>query len=433
MKHPIHHLAGLLSVLCLFAGGPASADDQAAYEAPPSPKAMEVLPPRVLKGPNHTVREDVSMQRLLFHFTMDSTFGVYEVTSKRLLDIRAREAEIMARVVHMSGGSEFVRSLGKSLAAIPTGAVELITNPREGFRRVGEGASKTGQRIADLFRGRPESAAQDSKAEDAYYGDEKRKLAADLKLDVYSSNPQVQSFLDRIASARAGGSLTIDLASLALPVVGFMAVTTTRWRADAERLLRDNTPTELTKLNARALEKLGVAQATRLAFLRQPQLSPRHKTVITTALGQLSGVSNPGAVLEAATLARDEVGALYHEQQAILLADWHTDVAKLASLERVWHVVVARGADQKPLAFLPADQVYWMEDVEKLADALQPALGGGTLYVTGRVTALAKTRLEARGITVLERYKAPEDDSADWPAPQPQAAPQAPPMEDAAK
>jgi len=422
MKRLVLLLATLLPALGLLAGRPAIADGESSFEEPPHPKASEALPPRLLKGPNHSVRDDVSMQRFMLRFTMESKLGIQEVTSKRLLDIRAREAEIMSRVVHMKGGSEFLRSLGASLAAIPTGAVKLITHPREGFRKVGEGASKTGQRIADLFRSRPRSASEDSKAEDAYYGDEKRKLAADLKLDAYSSSPQVQAFLDRISSARAGGSLGVDLASLALPVVGFMAVTTTRWRADAERLLRDKTPTELTKHNARVLEKLGIAQETRLAFLRHPALSPRHKTVITTALEQMAGAKNLGVVLEATALARDEVGALYHEQQAILLSHWHTDVEALTALERVRHVVIARTAGGNRIAFMPADQVYWMAPFQELADELRTVVGTGTLYVTGRVTPMAQTQLAQRGLTVIERYKAEEDEGAAWPPPQPRPA-----------
>jgi len=366
MKRLVLLFATLLPALGLLAGRPAIADGESSFEEPPHPKASEALPPRLLKGPNHSVRDDVSMQRFMLRFTMESKLGIQEVTSKRLLDIRAREAEIMSRVVHMKGGSEFL--------------------------------------------------------EDAYYGDEKRKLAADLKLDAYSSSPQVQAFLDRISSARAGGSLGVDLASLALPVVGFMAVTTTRWRADAERLLRDKTPTELTKHNARVLEKLGIAQETRLAFLRHPALSPRHKTVITTALEQMAGAKNLGVVLEATALARDEVGALYHEQQAILLSHWHTDVEALTALERVRHVVIARTAGGNRIAFMPADQVYWMAPFQELADELRTVVGTGTLYVTGRVTPMAQTQLAQRGLTVIERYKAEEDEGAAWPPPQPRPA-----------
>ena len=325
------------------------------------------------------------------------------------------------------GGGEFFRSLGSSLVAIPTGAWDLIKRPREGFKKVGEGAAKTGERIADLFRRHPRSASQDSKAEDAYYGDEKRKLAADLKLDPYSSSPQVQEFLDRIASARAAGSLGVDLVSLALPVVGFMAVTTVRWRADVERLLRDKTPSELSEHNARTLSDLGIPREIREAFLRQPNFSPRHKTMITTALKQMADVKHLGAVLEAAMLARDEVGALYHEQQAILLSHWHNEVAPLTSLQRVRHVVVARSAGESKLAFLAADQVYWMQSFQQLADELREYVGACTLHVTGRVTTTAKTQAGQRGLTVIENYRVEGDE--DFPAP---AAP-LPPSKDVKK
>ena len=378
------------------------------YEAPPEVTAADVLPEALRKGPYHTVRDAVGMDRLQHTYEIESRFGVYSVTSRRLVEIRVHEIAVLERVTQMEGGPEFLKSLGKSLAAIPTGAVQLVLDPVAGFRKIGRGLSKTGGRIKDLVTGGRTSKYEGSTGGNAFYGDEQREIAAQLGLDVYSTNPQVRTFLREIGGARAAGSLGVDLASLALPVVGFAAVTTAKWQADVTRLLRDKTPLELWRHNARVLRDLGIPQTTWEPFLRNPNLSPRHKTTITRSLSELAGVQDIGAILAAATLTRDEVGALYHEQQAILLSHVHREGGGLTGLRRVEHVVLGSQAVGREVAFLPVDHVYWMEPFAKLADALRPAgdaKHATRLHVRGRITPMARKALDARGFELVDDFE----------------------------
>lgn len=386
---------------------PLSADEVSPYEAPPAVKAADVLPASLVKGPHHTVREAIGMDRLQHTYEVESRFGVYRVTSRRMVEIRAREIEVLEKVTQMEGGPEFLKSLGKSLAAIPTGAVELVLDPIDGFEKIGKGLSKTGGRIKDLFTGRQTSKYEGSTGGNAFYGDEQREMAAQLGLDVYSTNPQVREFLREIGGARAAGSLGVDLASLALPVVGFAAVTTAKWQADVTRLLRDKTPLELYRHNAAVLRDLGIPRATWEPFMQNRNLSPRHKTTITRSLSEMKGVAGLGAVLAAATLTRDEVGALYHEQQAILLAHVHREGGKLTSLRRVEHVVLGLQPVGREVVFLPVDHVYWMEDFARLADAIKPAADAKhatRMHVRGRITPIARKALEARKFELVDDF-----------------------------
>ena len=112
----------------------------------------------------------------------------------------------------------------------------------------------------------------------------------------------------------------MDLASFALPVVGYVAVTTAKWRADVDRLLRDRTPMELDRHNASILIDLGVPRPTWRAFLSHalalappPDRHHRHRAGDARR-------DEPPALLEAASTARSEVGALMQEQQAVRLS-----------------------------------------------------------------------------------------------------------------
>lgn len=408
MLTPRSHLAVLAVLLApLLLPAAAVAEDAPAYEAPPQAVAGDVLPATLMKGPHHSVRPKIGQDRLQHTYEIETDFGVYAVTSRRLVEIRAHEAEVLSRVTKMEGGSEFVRSLGKSLAAIPTGAVELVLDPADGFKKIGRGLSKTGLRVRDLFTGGRTSNYEGSTGGNAFYGDEQRAMAAQLGLDVYSTNPQVRTFLREIGSARAAGSLGVDLASLALPVVGFAAVTTAKWQADVTRLLRDKTPLELYRHNARTLTELGIPRNTWEPFLRNPHLSPRHKTTITRSLTEMATVPGLAAVLAAATQTRDEVGALYHEQQAILLSHVHREGGGLTSLRNVRHVVLGRQPVGREVLFLPVDHVYWMEPFARLAEALRPAPGvrfPTRVHVRGRVTQRARAELEARRFELVTDF-----------------------------
>lgn len=382
-------------------------DEAPRYEAPPKVQAADVLPADLRKGAHHTVRPSVGQDRLQHTYEIESRFGTYRVTSRRLVEIRVHEIGVLERVTQMEGGPEFFRSLGKSLAAIPTGAVELVLDPAEGFKKIGEGLSKTGGRIRDLVAGGKTSKYEGSTGGNALYGDEQREIAAQLGLDVYSTNPQVRAFLREIGGARAAGSLGVDLASFALPVVGWAAVTTAKWQADVTRLLRDKTPLELHRHNAGVLRDLGIPQDAWEPFLRNRNLSPRHKTTITRSLAEMAKVKGLEAVLRAATLTRDEVGALYHEQQAILLAHVHREGGGLTSLRRVEHVVVGLQPVGREVVFLPVDHVYWMQDFARLADAIRPAAGAKhatRLHVRGRLTPRARTELQARGFEIVDDF-----------------------------
>ena len=57
----------------------------AAFETPGNAKASEILPADMISGPHYRVREKVVSQGFMYRFTVDSTFGVFEVTGKGAL------------------------------------------------------------------------------------------------------------------------------------------------------------------------------------------------------------------------------------------------------------------------------------------------------------------------------------------------------------
>jgi hypothetical protein len=403
-------------VLILGTLGPVLRAGEETVETPPALALSSLLPDAARKGPHHEVLEPVTSQGFLAQFRMTSPYGEYAVTSRRLLEIRAHEVETLAGVTQRRGAPEALKAIGASLAQLPTAAVELVLHPIHSAKRLGKGLGKTFGRLKDAFGGRRRSPYEDPSLETALSGDQKRELADSLNLDVYSTNPQVQAFLDRVGRARAAGTLTVDVASLALPVVGFMAVTVTGWQADVRRLLRDHTPAELERENAAVLARLGIPTDVARAFLLDDALSPRHETVITHAAEQLGGVAGLEALFEAARTATNEVGALYQEQQAVLLTT-HRD-GRFDRLEAVFHVVLARCEDGRVVAYLPYDSVYASAEWPRLLDALAGAAlarsaTSRTLYVTGKVSSKARAAARDRGFEIHAEFTPEAEPSAD--------------------
>ncbi len=90
---PVVRLSALLGLgLCLM---PHTGWGQG-FEAPPTLTASRILPADMVRGPNHTVDEQVLNDGYMNHYTIQSRFGQFEVVSTAKL--RKRDDEITALV-----------------------------------------------------------------------------------------------------------------------------------------------------------------------------------------------------------------------------------------------------------------------------------------------------------------------------------------------
>jgi len=367
------------------------------YEQPPVLKASEILPADLRKSEHHEVREDVRTEGYLYGFEMESDFGLYEIESLALLRIRVHEVKTLAGVIDGNRGSEFFKGLGGRLKQTVTMPVKLVKDPVGTVKGAGKGLAKKVKRIGGLFKSREKSEQEDPGLKAAVIGEQKRKLAAELHLDPYSTNPKVQEFLDEVARARSGGSLVWDAALFAIPGGAGIAVSAADFSGGAPALLRDNNPTELYAINQKKLEAMGIEARLVGQFLNEKGLSPRHKTVITEALERMDGVDDRGAVLRSCLATENEAEALFHEARGKLLAAAHAE-SKLARFEGPT-MPVAYTLAGSHLLVLPMDYVYWSEGIEAIADGLK-GLTALRIRLTGRPSARARKELSARGLKI---------------------------------
>jgi len=405
-------VVGLASIL--GAAGAVRAEDAApTFETGgPTISAKELLEPDQLTGPGWTVRDAVHVSGVLGTFEIESKFGLFVCPSRRLAIERIREITVMGRVAKKDSNDEFLKSLGNRLEQVPNGLVELVKDPEGSLDEMGKSAERTFGRVKDLFGGHKKTKYEDGGAEQMLIAGEKRKLAAELGVDPYSTNPKLQSMLGEIAKARAGGKFAVDLASMALPGAIGMVKSVTTFRDDAKSLLRDKTPAELDRINDERLAKMGVPPYVRTPFLGQVWLSPRHKTVIVAALGRLQGTADVAAFCSACLATKDEAQAFLHEEQAGILADHHASIEALTRLDAAGGLVLAFTASGRVVAPLPVDRISWSEEVEDVAQGVlaRPGVREAPvrqLLVTGLVTERGSERLRALGFVVNPKFAVP--------------------------
>ena len=99
--------AGLLAAIALHAAGD--------FEAAPTFKASEILPPAALKGPHHSIDEKVTLQGLHHQYRITSDYGVFDAAGDEMLTIRLKEVDALARLAETSQAEVALTGVGGAL------------------------------------------------------------------------------------------------------------------------------------------------------------------------------------------------------------------------------------------------------------------------------------------------------------------------------
>ncbi|MCI0400947.1 MAG: hypothetical protein L0Y67_02835 [Gammaproteobacteria bacterium] len=383
------------------------------YEAPPVVRADELLPKNLLQSGDHRVRDDVATIGNSYWFHIESDLGNFQVTSYTMLRIRVQEIMTVAQAMSRFDATnrELSDELRSELSVRADSAVDIVASPASTALDL---AGQITTNLGDTFAGADGLTVEErsyhvTTTEGFVYAAHKRNIANQLDLDVYSSNPSVQKFLNVIATARTAGNFTAGVSTVALPQDDEVTVADGIVDAEAKESLRRLTPADLDEYNDRMLAAMEISPELRRKFLRHANYSPTHKTYIVAYLGALSGVTNRAALIESARGAKSEEGALYYEQMARILAVYHERVGKIRELRSGPQVPVAITADGQALFVVPVDIIYWNRGAESLFAAFIGHAGIAgymepELIVTGTVTARAKAELEQRGFTLREKF-----------------------------
>jgi len=393
-----------------------------AYQRAPAVEPAQVVPRWLLRSGHHRFGDELELDGHTLRFVIESEFGTYRVRSLPLALIRVREINVLAQAIDHFRRSN-VKLAGELRGRLEVGAesfVDILTSPLsttgnivgQFTRNVGKTFDEFGE-FPDPGEGGATGRAGDSaylryQPGDPILAAHRRSVARQLGLDVYSSNPRVQEFLDTVATARSHGRSS----------AGVLDVSRDRARAAiAGGRVDESVAATLARRGIRELyldaesrlRALGIDDDLLHRFLSHPALSPRHRAAIVAYLEFLDGVDGRQAILEATLHTRDEVAALGQEQAARLLARYHDSIAPLRRIVDAGEVLVAVDTGSRLVAAVPFDLIYWDRNTDQTFGGLarfatERGYGGPVLLATGVLTDRARRQLEDRGFTLHEHF-----------------------------
>lgn len=379
------------------------------YELPPVVDAADVVPAPLRESPNYQIAQDVSIIDNFYHFHLTTnTFGAFDVGCLDLLQVRIYETNVLAGVPEISGSAEFGKAATANFTETAKGTLKTVVTPIKSVKAFALGVEEDSRVAFDFIRMRKRNQPKDS----MFIGEEKRRQAHSLGLDVYSTNPAVQEYLTNLAKARSPGSAFVNVGlSVTTFVIPFstpisLAISAGKYREKLNDKFDTLPPIELYHMNDKILKKMNIHSDQREQFLEYGELTPRQKTEIIADLKTLELLTDWQPFLDACRNAHPPEG-VWQLQCADMLAKYDKTIEQIQLVVSAGTAVQAITVTGRQVIFLPADSVFWSESTAK---AFEPRVTA-TLqtaqqdFVTsGHVTDRAKKEIESRGYSIRESF-----------------------------
>ncbi|MBV9491862.1 MAG: hypothetical protein JO069_19375 [Verrucomicrobia bacterium] len=381
-----------------------------AFESPGKVDAHRFLPSAVFQSTRHRVSPEAFNDGLLNTYSVRNGRETFSVTGTTAFLERWQELRGIDQLRRVTGTQAFERALKQSAKETGASAEHLFTDPLASLRRAPEGAERFFGRIGDALRGDEGDESRDGTLAGALgLSDAKRKLAAQLGVDVYSANETLQAELERVARAQALGGLALDVGSFFVTGAASVALTAVGISQTVEDLVRTSTPEELRRRNRQQLLALGATEDVATAFFEHAWYTPRDETVIVSALRTV-GV-NPEAFLVAACQARTRGDALFFRNSALLAADYRQRKTAVSGFRVVNGVLCLLGEGGTLVVPVSFDYLQWTEPVARVADAFagpsrqSQGIETVVLWPDGQLSPRAPAELGQRSIVVESSAK----------------------------
>ena len=381
------------------------------WEVPPPLSAQGLLSPDWLKGPHHLVQDEVENDGAQHHFVVTSDFGTFPATGASMLRTRVIESEAIAALKDARKSKVFADALKFQVLHPLRGVKMLIMEPG----RVG--SSIAGGLLEFLAMPGRASKFEWSDREDSVtkatigFSYLKRRLAFQFGVDPYSSNPVLQDELNELTWIAFTADLAPQFGYLFMPggAVLWMTFSATRWTSYLDEQVRDYSPSDLRARDRDKLGKMGVSEEDIHRFFLNAVYSPRHSTIITTALDELTGVDDREAFLAVAREANSEELVLFYQHVAEMMRGYHAHVGAVDRLLAMPRIPSLYTKDRALVVMLPVDYLFWTSRVARVAQALtanvpsRPRVARRELWIAGNVSPRARQELEAMGWAVYEQ------------------------------
>lgn len=381
------------------------------WEVPPLFSAVGLLTPDWLKGPHHSVQDEIVNDGAQHHFVVSSEFGTFPAVGMPMLRTRVIEIEAIAALKDTRQSEVFVDALKFQLLHPLHGLKILFTDPKRLGTSVGGGLLEflaMPGRASKLEGSDQEDSITKSSIGFSYL---KRKIAFQFGVDPYSSNPALQDELNELTWIAFTADLAPQIGYVFMPASAIMWMTfsATRWTSYLDEQVRDNSPDDLRAMNRAKLLNVGIGEEDIHRFFLNGHYSPRHETIITRALDELTGVDDREAFLAVAEEANSEELVLFYQHVAEMMRGYHVNIGAVDRLLVLPRVPALYTKNRTLVVMLPVDYLFWTSRVASVAHGLtahvprRPHIAQRELWIAGKVSPRARWELESLGWTVYEQ------------------------------
>jgi hypothetical protein len=393
----------------LFEKAPVSSNE---YETPDILRASEIIPPELLEGKNYNVHEDVLTYGFTNYYTITSPYGTFEAEGDDMLRNRIHEIKAIAALQEIKKSNAFGEAAKNAATSSVKGAWGLISQPVKTVSGVPKGVGRLFSRVGEMVKGDRGDSEDSVTKELIGFSAVKRKYAHKMGVDAYSSNEVLQRELNSVSWAGFAGGVGVSLATIAVKgasKVAYFSIRGTKFIHGMNQILLDNAPEDLRRINREKLQQIGVEESVIEEFLRNPNFSPRHETILVHVLSKMEGVRNRDQFIKQALFAESELDASTFQRMAEMIYGYHTQVGPISKIIPVRRVAVGYTSDQTIVIALPMDYIYWTERADLGLDAImrlqavERPVKRVELWVTGKISQKARKEFEAKGLVVKDQ------------------------------
>jgi len=399
------------------------------YETMGNLKAGDFAPAALLKGPFHTVDENVTVAGAQPDFMIRSPYGTWEARGQEMLVIRVSELAAFEQLDKVSKSNEFINSAGSAVAAPVKAVGEFVTSPVQTTgnllsgiglmaSRVGRVAEQSVNRVGDTVAGNAPADKQILKpvppplgtmaprsiiGDPLGYNDQRREWAQRLKVDPYTFNGALSDKLGQFASVTFAGSLPVNVALGAVIAPLYYAQ---EINAQATLEAYQTPPIDIGKRNEARLKAMGIEGLPVRTLFRNDYFTPTLQTALVLALESMGNIAGRGEVIVFAARAVSETEARYVNNSVMLLAQYSRTVAPLAKIRGAGNVIAGETADGKLIVAAPLDYVPWVAPVDEFARRADLKGSERWVLISGKATERARQELTALGWRVSDNLAA---------------------------
>ena len=400
----------VLAVVVMFCSAPGTAfAADTNYEQSPERKISDILTADKIEGEHYKIREVVPLYGFIDHFTVDSDYGVFEVTGDAALRKLLREINALAAFKKIENTDAFGKALIASAKQPLVFGESLVTNPVETVTGIPKGVAKLFSNAVASITSKKQTG-EDTAAESLLsLSKYKREYAYNLGTDVYSSNLVFQKELNRVGWAAAVGNLSFSAATA--PVGGGigMGISYTGFAQTMNDYLRDVPPTQIRMDAMERLSSAGVAKDDIKSFLENKAFTPRHTAIITGSLMKLKDASGQDAFIKYASSATDEEQANFIMNIAETMGWYSESVAPIKDISINSGLVVVKTKHNSVAVLFPLDYGVWTESMDtimkNISDSVKaaPEKPSLELWVAGTISPTAKKNIEQLGFKITDK------------------------------